>query len=78
MDWELLPTKVALVSVIWVQWKKVATSGHWQCIISVEKGSFSNYKLNVYVVGSIPTSQAILFCGSPRWLGQNITEPCLF
>ena len=25
---ELLPIKFALVSVIWVQWKKVATSGH--------------------------------------------------
>jgi hypothetical protein len=26
MDWNLLPIKAALVSVIWVQWKKVATS----------------------------------------------------
>ena len=32
---------------------------------SGEKGSFSNYKLNVYVVGSIPTSQAILFAVRP-------------
>jgi hypothetical protein len=47
-------------------------------ICLVVKGSFSNYKLNVYVVGSIPTSQTILSCGSPSWLGQNITEPCLF
>jgi hypothetical protein len=43
----------------------------------VVEGSHSNYKLNVYVVGSIPTSQTILSCGSPRWLGQNIIEPCL-
>ena len=32
---------------------------HWQCIICCGKGSFSNYKLNVYVMGSIPILQAI-------------------
>jgi hypothetical protein len=67
MDWDLLPIKAALVSVIWVQWKKVATSAIDDVFSGEKKAHTATTKLMFYVMGSIPILQAILFCSSPSW-----------